>query len=140
VAHSCHPSFLGGRDQENHGLRPTWANNSWDPISKITRAKGTGGVAQVLRKHKVQSSKPVLLKKTQSLHLEKLKDKEQKDWNNKYCSTKTVEKKKKENFRSYFLKKLTNWHTFHHLTKKMSKTELLKSGMKWGYCCQLLKN
>jgi hypothetical protein len=36
----------GGWDQEDHGLKPAWANSSWDPISKITRAKGTGGVAQ----------------------------------------------------------------------------------------------
>jgi hypothetical protein len=39
VAHTCNPSYSGGRDQEDQGLRPTRANNSQDPICKITRAK-----------------------------------------------------------------------------------------------------
>jgi hypothetical protein len=34
VAHTCNPSFLGGRDQGDHGLKPAWANSSQDPISK----------------------------------------------------------------------------------------------------------
>jgi hypothetical protein len=37
---------------------PVWANSLWDPISKITRAKWTEGVAQVLEcplcKHEAQ--------------------------------------------------------------------------------------
>jgi hypothetical protein len=36
---ACNPSYLGGWDWEDHGSRPAWANISWDPISKITRAK-----------------------------------------------------------------------------------------------------
>jgi hypothetical protein len=35
VAHACNPSYLGGWDQEDHGSRPSRANSSWDPISKI---------------------------------------------------------------------------------------------------------
>jgi hypothetical protein len=35
VAHVCIPSYSGGRDQEDHGSKPPWANSSWDPISKI---------------------------------------------------------------------------------------------------------
>jgi hypothetical protein len=27
-AHACNPSYLGGRDQENLGLKPAWANSS----------------------------------------------------------------------------------------------------------------
>jgi hypothetical protein len=29
------PSYSGGRDQEDHGLKPALANSSRDPISKI---------------------------------------------------------------------------------------------------------
>jgi hypothetical protein len=43
VAHASNPSYL---EAEDHGLRPAQANRSQDPISKITRAKWTGGVAQ----------------------------------------------------------------------------------------------
>jgi hypothetical protein len=43
-------------------LRPAWANSSQDPISKITRAKWTGGVTQavelLLCKSKALSSNP----------------------------------------------------------------------------------
>jgi hypothetical protein len=58
-ASAYNPSFLGGRDQEDHSSRPAWANSSGDPISKITRPKWTGGVVQVvvlLCKHKTLSS------------------------------------------------------------------------------------
>jgi hypothetical protein len=34
VAHACNPSYSGGRDQEDRGSKPVWANSSWDPISK----------------------------------------------------------------------------------------------------------
>jgi hypothetical protein len=34
VAHSCNPSYSGGRDQEDHGLKPAQANSSKDPIMK----------------------------------------------------------------------------------------------------------
>jgi hypothetical protein len=34
VAHSCNPSYSGGRDQQDHGWKPAWANSSWDLISK----------------------------------------------------------------------------------------------------------
>jgi hypothetical protein len=27
VAHSCNPSDPGGRDQEDYGSKPVWANN-----------------------------------------------------------------------------------------------------------------
>jgi hypothetical protein len=32
----------------NRGSKPAWANSSRDPISKITRAKEAGGMAQVV--------------------------------------------------------------------------------------------
>jgi hypothetical protein len=34
VAHTCNPSYSGGRDQEDHGLKPAWASSSQDPILK----------------------------------------------------------------------------------------------------------
>jgi hypothetical protein len=39
VAHACNPSYLGGRDQEDHSLKPAWANSSQDPVSKIPTSK-----------------------------------------------------------------------------------------------------
>jgi hypothetical protein len=41
-------SYSGGRDQEGHDLKPSWANSSQDPISKIlnTQNKGADGVVQ----------------------------------------------------------------------------------------------
>jgi hypothetical protein len=35
VAHTCNPSYSGGRDQEDHSLKRGWANSLRDPISKI---------------------------------------------------------------------------------------------------------
>jgi hypothetical protein len=34
VTHACNPSYVGGGDQENHGLKPAQANSSGDPILK----------------------------------------------------------------------------------------------------------
>jgi hypothetical protein len=34
VTHSCHPSYSGGRDQEDHSSKLAWANSSHDPILK----------------------------------------------------------------------------------------------------------
>jgi hypothetical protein len=34
AAHACNPSYSGGRDQEDHGSKPAWANSFWDPTSK----------------------------------------------------------------------------------------------------------
>jgi hypothetical protein len=34
VALACNPSYLGGRNQEDQGSKPSWANSSRDPISK----------------------------------------------------------------------------------------------------------
>jgi hypothetical protein len=46
VAHSCNPSYSGGRDQEDHGSKPTQANCQPDPISKKTlHKKRASGVA-----------------------------------------------------------------------------------------------
>jgi hypothetical protein len=45
MAHACNPSFSGGRDQEDHGSKPAWANIMGDPVLKIPitkRAAGSG--------------------------------------------------------------------------------------------------
>jgi hypothetical protein len=34
VAHACTPSYSGGRDQEDGGLKPAWTNSSQDAILK----------------------------------------------------------------------------------------------------------
>jgi hypothetical protein len=39
VAHTCNPSYSGGRDQENLGLKPAWANSLQNPISKLPNTK-----------------------------------------------------------------------------------------------------
>jgi hypothetical protein len=46
VAHACNPSYSGGRDQEDCGLKPVQANSSQDPVSKKPSQKRAGGVAQ----------------------------------------------------------------------------------------------
>jgi hypothetical protein len=38
-AHACNPSYSGGRNQEDHGLKPTQANSSQDPITKKSITK-----------------------------------------------------------------------------------------------------
>jgi hypothetical protein len=40
VAHACNPSYSGGRNQEDHGLKPAQANSSQAPISKPITNKG----------------------------------------------------------------------------------------------------
>jgi hypothetical protein len=46
------PSYSGGRDQEDHGSKPAWANSLQDLMSKKKKTKNThtqkrtGGVAQ----------------------------------------------------------------------------------------------
>jgi hypothetical protein len=38
VPHTYNPSYSGGRDQ-NHSLKPAWANSLQDPISKKPNTK-----------------------------------------------------------------------------------------------------
>jgi hypothetical protein len=42
VAHTCNPSYSGGRDQEDHGLKPVGANSSQDPSLKNPITKKLG--------------------------------------------------------------------------------------------------
>jgi hypothetical protein len=56
VAHTYNPSYSGGRDQEDHGLKPAGANSSQGPILKIQNTKRAGGVVQVVER--LPSMKP----------------------------------------------------------------------------------
>jgi hypothetical protein len=46
VAHTCHPSYSGGRDQEDRSSKPAPVNSLWDPILKIPMTKKVGRMAQ----------------------------------------------------------------------------------------------
>jgi hypothetical protein len=48
VAQACNPSYSGGRDKQDHNLKPGLANRSQDPLSTIVTLKRAGGVAQVV--------------------------------------------------------------------------------------------
>jgi hypothetical protein len=53
VAHAYNPSYSGGRDQEDRGLKPAGANSSRDLISgkkkkKNASLKRSGGVSQIV--------------------------------------------------------------------------------------------
>jgi hypothetical protein len=42
VAHTCNPSYSGGRDQENQGSKPAQSNISQDPTLKKPNTKIKG--------------------------------------------------------------------------------------------------
>jgi hypothetical protein len=46
VAHTCNPSYSGGRDWEDRSLRPALANGSRDSILKNPSQERAGGMAQ----------------------------------------------------------------------------------------------
>jgi hypothetical protein len=48
VAHAYNPSYLGGRDQEDHSLKPAQANSSQDLSRKNPSQKRADGVVQVV--------------------------------------------------------------------------------------------
>jgi hypothetical protein len=60
VAHTCNPSFSGGRDQEDPSSKPAWANSSQDSILKKPIPKK--GLAEWL-KGKALSSNPSTTRK-----------------------------------------------------------------------------
>jgi hypothetical protein len=47
VAYACNPSYSGGRDEEDLGLKPAWAKSSMRPyLKKPLHQNKDGGVAQ----------------------------------------------------------------------------------------------
>jgi hypothetical protein len=59
VAHTCNPSYSGGRDQEKRSLKPVQVNNSRDPISKksFIKKRAAGVVQDVSPEFKPQYRK-----------------------------------------------------------------------------------
>jgi hypothetical protein len=64
VAHTCNPSYSGGRDQEDHGSKPAWTNSSRDPSLKKPYHKK--GLVEWL-KVKTLSSNPNTAKKKKKI-------------------------------------------------------------------------
>jgi hypothetical protein len=62
MAHACNPSFSGGRDQEDHSLKPTWANSSTRPYLKKPFTKI--GLVKWLKVKALSSSSSTAKKKT----------------------------------------------------------------------------
>jgi hypothetical protein len=48
VTHTYNPSYLGGWDGEDHGLRPAWADTSQDPHLQNNQSENGQSVAQVV--------------------------------------------------------------------------------------------
>jgi hypothetical protein len=47
VTSTCNPSYSGGRDQDDSGLKPAWANSSARPyLEKTPSQERAGGVTQ----------------------------------------------------------------------------------------------
>jgi hypothetical protein len=59
VAHTCNPSYSGGRDQQDRGSKPDQAKSFQDPISKNPSQKSLVEWLKV----KALSSKPSTAKK-----------------------------------------------------------------------------
>jgi hypothetical protein len=62
VAHTCNPSYSGGRDWEDLDLTPAQANSSRDPILKIPNIKQgwqkDSKIQRLPSKHETLSSSP----------------------------------------------------------------------------------
>jgi hypothetical protein len=54
VAHTCNPSFSGGRDQEDQGSKSALENSSQDPILK--KAHHKKGLVEWLKMQALSSS------------------------------------------------------------------------------------
>jgi hypothetical protein len=69
VACTYTPSYLGGRDQEDHGSKPAQANSLKDPILKKHITKK--GLVEWLKMKALRSS-PITTKKEKSIWLGKI--------------------------------------------------------------------
>jgi hypothetical protein len=45
AAYTCNPNYLGGRNQEDHGLKAAQANSSQDPIRKTQHKNRVGSLS-----------------------------------------------------------------------------------------------
>jgi hypothetical protein len=57
MAQTCNPTYSGGKDQEDHSLRPAQTKSSWDPISANTGHGGTHLSSSYGGKHKIGGSR-----------------------------------------------------------------------------------
>jgi hypothetical protein len=64
VAHTCNPSYSGGRDQEDHGSKPAQTNSSTRPYFKKKKKITKVGLVEWL-KVKALNSNPSTTKKLQ---------------------------------------------------------------------------
>jgi hypothetical protein len=63
VAHSCNSSYSGGKDQEDHSLKPAQGNSSQDPISKKKRSITKKGLVEWLKVEALSSNTCTVKKK-----------------------------------------------------------------------------
>jgi hypothetical protein len=49
VAHTCNPSYSGGRDQEDRSLKPAWGNSSRNSTSKKKKKNHKRGLVEWLK-------------------------------------------------------------------------------------------
>jgi hypothetical protein len=60
VVHAYNPSYSGGKDQEDHSLKPALANSLWDPVSKkpwVAQGEGPEFNPQYCKKKKKKKKK-----------------------------------------------------------------------------------
>jgi hypothetical protein len=63
VAHTCNTRYSGGRDQEDHHSKPSWANSSQDSILKIAITYQKKGLSEWLKVKALSSSLSTTKKK-----------------------------------------------------------------------------
>jgi hypothetical protein len=56
IAHTCNPSYSGGRDQEDHGSKPSLGKLSARPYLEKAHHKKRAGRVHLPSKHKALSS------------------------------------------------------------------------------------
>jgi hypothetical protein len=84
LAHTCNPSYSGGRDQEDHSSKPAQVNNLWDSRKYPTQNRA-GGVDQVVeclpRKCEALSSHPSTTKKQNKTKPKNIKPEDKESFN-----------------------------------------------------------
>jgi hypothetical protein len=60
VAHTCSPSYSGGRDQEDHSLKLAQASSSGNPITKIWAGGMARGEAPMFKPQYLEKTKKMM--------------------------------------------------------------------------------
>jgi hypothetical protein len=128
VPHTCNPNYLGGWGQENHGSRSTQENSLWDAISKITRPKWTGGVAQavehLLCKLKALSSTPSCTKDKKFMNVGSTVS-VSKIWNT-IVTIHRIVVSKNQNFLIWIFKNFCNYYDQRFQAEEQIRTSLIQ--------------